>query len=113
MSSWNWYLSIAAIRDLMQIAGLRGPAEDSNPAFTAAERMLGQYSLTAREVEGAHTASGCKIYRTAGKVEIRGRKTRLEFTVSFAERAEGELPQVLRVREKGGSVPGSQRGNHA
>lgn len=109
MADWNWYLSIAAIRDLMHIAGLNGPAEEDNPAFLAAERMLGQLSLTARKAEGAAGESGADLYRTDGSVEINGRRTRLEFRVSAGRRAEGELPQVLRVRDKGASRPRNTR----
>lgn len=110
MADWNWYITVAATKQLMQVAGLRGPLEDDNPAFVAAERMLGQYSLTAREVAGAKSLPGCKTYRTNGKVEIGGRKTRLEFTVSFAERSEGDLPQLVFVRDKGGHGKKKPRG---
>lgn len=97
---WKWYLSIAAIKQYMEIVGLNGPCEDSNPDFIGAERELGQLSITTQPANTPPTASGGIIYRP--NVWIHGKKTRLELTVMPAGREEGSLPQLVRVRLKGG-----------
>lgn len=100
--TWNWYLSIAAIRGYMQIMGLAGPLEAGNPDFERAERDLGEYSLTARLV--GTRPDGITVYRTGkvvtGKPDKRGYggvKHRLEFEVAPGE---GKLPALLYVRRK-------------
>lgn len=97
-AEWRWYLTISAVRQYMQLAGLSGPLEPDNPDFVRAERELGAYSLTARAANKS-TASGAEIYRT-GNVTVGGRKMRLEFTVMPAPRREGDKPQLLRVTAK-------------
>lgn len=44
---WKWYITITAIREWMALTGRRGPLEDNNPDFVAAEAELGELSLTA------------------------------------------------------------------
>ena len=34
--TWRWYITIAAVRQYMDLAGMTGPMEDSNPDFVAA-----------------------------------------------------------------------------
>lgn len=97
---WRWYLTIAAVRQYMEIAGLTGDLEDDNPDFVRAQNDLGEISLTATPADTPPTDSGGIIYRP--HVMIAGRKTRLELTVTPAGRAEGDLPQLVRVRLKGG-----------
>lgn len=98
--TWRWYLSIAAVRQYMELAGLRGELEEDNPDFVRAQDDLGTHSLTARPVPGKDTASGAIIYRTGRVVLPNGRKCRLEFTVMPIPRKEGALPQLLRVTAK-------------
>lgn len=99
--TWRWYISIAAVRDYMRIAGLRGELEESNPDFMLAQNHLGQHSLTAKPVPGKDTASGAAIYRSVGKYRLpNGRRVRLEFTVMPVPRVEGALPQLIRVTAK-------------
>lgn len=100
-TDWRWYISIAAIRQYMTLADLGGELEEDNPDFVRAQNDLGEYSLTARPVEGKNTASGAVIYRTGKLTLPNGRKTRLEFTVMPIPRTEGRLPQLLRVTAKG------------
>lgn len=97
----NWYITIAAVRQYMEIAGLSGELETDNPAFAQAEADLIELSYTAKLVESARSDSGALTYR--GKVTINGRRMRVECTVMPAERDEGALPQLLRVRLKGPS----------
>jgi hypothetical protein len=92
---WKWYLTIAAVRQYMQLAGLRGELEEDNPDFVAAQDQLGELSLTARPVVGKETASGAALFR--GHVVIHGKRRRVECTVMPIARTEGELPQLLRV----------------
>ena len=96
--TWNWYLTIAATRQFMELAGLTGELEATNPAFVAAENALGELSLTARQADTPPTQSGAEIYR--GWTNIRGRRERIECTVMPRERSEGSLPQLVRVRLK-------------
>lgn len=95
---WRWYLTIAAVRQYMELAGLRGELEDTNPDFVAAQNALGELSLTARPARTAETRSGAVIYR--GKVTIGGKRRRIECTVMPVPREEGSLPQLLRVTLK-------------
>ncbi len=109
---WHWYLTIDAVRQYMDAVGLAGPLEPDNPDFAAAEDALGQLSLTARPVDAPPSASGAVLYR--GWLEIstkgrtakdragghKGRRRRVECTVMPARRAEGDLPQLIRVRLK-------------
>jgi hypothetical protein len=95
---WKWYITIAAVRQYMAIAGLSGDLEDSNPNFLRAQEELGDLSLTAKPVIGKDTDSGAVIYR--GKVTINGKRRRIECTVMPIPRTEGKLPQLLRVTLK-------------
>lgn len=36
---WRWYLTIAAVRQYMELAGLHGAMEDSNPDFQRAQEV--------------------------------------------------------------------------
>jgi hypothetical protein len=81
----TWYLTIAAVRQYMELAGLRGDA-------------LGELSLSAKPARTAETKSGAVIYR--GKVTIAGKRRRIECTVMPIPRVEGQLPQLLRVTLK-------------
>lgn len=96
--TWRWYLTIAAVRQYMDLTGRRGELEDSNPDFVAAQNELGALSLTARPAATAETKSGAVIYR--GKVTIAGKRRRVECTVNPIPRVEGSLPQLLRVTLK-------------
>lgn len=96
--TWNWYLTIAAVRQYMELTGRAGELEDSNPAFVAAQNELGELSLTAKPARTAETKSGAVIYR--GKVTIAGKRRRVECTVMPIPRQEGTLPQLLRVTLK-------------
>lgn len=100
MADWRWYISIAATEQYMDIAGLRGDLDDNNPEFLRAMDELGEISLTAKPADTPPTQSGGVLYRP--NVIIRGRKQRLELTVMPAVRKEGDLPQLVRVRLKGG-----------
>jgi hypothetical protein len=99
---WPWYMTIAAMRQYMRIAGYGGSAEETNPNFTAAERELGAHCAAAH-LTSQKTASGVQIYRT-GRVTVgrSGRKTRLQFSVAPAPRAEGGKPQLVSIADKDG-----------
>lgn len=97
--NWKWYLTIAAVKQYMDLAGYSGPTEDDNPDFIRAENELGEHSLTARPVVGKNTRSGAILYRT-GMMRLKRGRGRLEFTVSPIPRKEGKLPQLLRVTWK-------------
>ncbi len=98
MTGWKWYLSIAAVRQYMDIAGLRGELETDNPDFVAAQNTLGQLSLTATPADTPPTRSGGVIYRCW--VEMKSGRKRIELTVTPSPRDEGSLPQLVRVTLK-------------
>ncbi len=100
MKNWSWYLTIAAVKQYMEIMGYIGPLETDNPDFERSQNELGEISLTAKPADTPPTASGAILYRP--NVVISGKKTRLELTVQPAARKEGSLPQLVRVRVKGG-----------
>ncbi len=99
MTKWKWYLTIAAVRQYMDIAGLKGECELENQDFVAAQNALGDLSLTATPADTPPTRSGGIIYRCW--THLRGRRQRLELTVMPAPRDEGSLPQLVRVIVKG------------
>jgi len=96
--TWRWYITIRAISDYMLLAGLRGPLEQANPAFVEAQNVLGDLSLTAQLARTPEGMSGALTYR--GKVTLRGKRRRVDLTVIPFVRAEGDLPQLVRVRLK-------------
>lgn len=105
MSTWKWYMSAAAMRQFMSIAGYTD--DDGGPQWGAAEQELGAICESARLTEQT-SRSGATIWRT-GRVHVgpSRRKVRLELTVSNADRHEGDLPQLIRVRDRG--VPSRPR----
>lgn len=94
-----WYLSAAATREYLAIAGLRD--DDGGPNWHRSERELAEHARVAREVPSGSRA-GHLLYRT-GRVRTgdRPRTSKLEFTVSLDRRPEGDLPQLVHVRDKG------------
>lgn len=98
MAKWRWYLTIAAVRQYMDLAGLCGPLEESNPDFIRAEEELGQLSLDSTAAQTPLSDSCAAIYR--GKVTIGGKRVRIECTVMEQPNKDGGLPQLLRVRRK-------------
>lgn len=98
--TWRWYITIAAVRQYMTLAGLSGDLEDSNPDFLLAQSTLGDLSMTATLAVDAseRTKSGASIYR--GKVTLHGKRRRVECTVMPPIRSEGPLPQLVRVTLK-------------
>lgn len=98
--NWRWYITIAAVRQLMQLAGLSGEMENTNPDFLAAQDALGELSMKATlAVEASEKLrGGGSIYR--GRVMLGGKSWRLEATVMPSVRAEGSLPQLVRVTHK-------------
>lgn len=95
---WRWYITIAAVRQWMELTGRRGPLEEDNPDFAAAQNELGDLSLTAKIANTPEHGSGALTYR--GKITIGGKRRRIECTVMPIPRTEGRLPQLLRVRFK-------------
>lgn len=94
---YRWYLSAAAMREYLAIAGLVD--DDGGPQWARGERELGAHIAIAREV-------GCNdnsiIYRT-GRVRCGDAliSVRLEFYVRHTPQRHGPLPQLVSVRNKG------------
>jgi hypothetical protein len=93
---WQWYMTVAAIEQYMNICRMPGDLFDEDQNFRKALEQLGEFSLTARLADIPPTESGAEIYRA--KITLRGKRYRIEFTVQPQPRNEGKLPQLLRVR---------------
>jgi hypothetical protein len=94
MSAYRWYLSATALREYAQAAGL--PLDDGGPQWAAAERALAALCDSARL---AQDEGHRQIWRAPGP-------DRWELTVSTVPRPEGPLPQLVRVRRRGGRGKG-------
>lgn len=97
----RWYITVAAVHDWQRICRL--PVVADGPGFDRPAKELDalceQATITRDEGRRA-------IYRVT--TQIAGRTTRLEFTVSLAMRRKGDLPQLVRVRDK--DATGHRRG---
>jgi hypothetical protein len=93
---YRWYFTATATREYLALAGLQN--DDGGPNWLRAERELGEHTRSAREA--SHNDTGL-IFRT-GRVRVgdRTKNVRLEFTVRHTPRTEGDLPQLVRVKEK-------------
>lgn len=86
-----WYISAAAVRQYQAIRGW--PVVEDGPAWDRAERELidAAREMAASGKSGTPTESGAVSYRT-------GRRWgRIYLIVSYADRAEGDLPQLVAV----------------
>jgi hypothetical protein len=93
---WKWFVTETAINQLLGIAGIPRSESEREKAL----EFLGQQSISAREIADDMKTGLMLLYRTAGKVMVGSRKTRLEFTVAVPLKRE-DLPQLVRVRDKG------------
>lgn len=93
----RWYLSAAAVRSYLQLAGLED--DDGGPQWAQAERELAAHCDAAHLVR-EEPARQRQDWRT-GRVQVGGRPQRLDLIVSTARRPEGPLPQLISVRAKG------------
>lgn len=91
-----WYVTAAAVREFLG----HGFMDDTPDNFETAETQL--MSICENQARLAKDEGHRQIWRTAS-IRFLNRKaaTRLELTVSLAERSEGQLPQLVRVRPKG------------
>lgn len=80
----RWFMTPTAVRQYMQIAGVRDY-----------DRALAALILLADSAHFVRAEPLAEIWRT-------GRPDRWELTVSLAARAEGDRPQLVRVTRKGG-----------
>lgn len=102
----RWYLTVASVLEYQRIAGY--PEDRDGPGFDRAERELAQICDAATLKKAAGEANReAAIYQA--KATVRGRRARLELYVTEAPRPEGDLPQLVRVRYKGGSRTGRRR----
>jgi len=95
---WKWYVTIAAVRQWMELTGGSGALEDTNPDFVRAQSELGDFSQMAKLAPTARRRSGASIYRA--RITLAGKRYRVDLTVATAARAEGELPHLVGVRLK-------------
>lgn len=83
---YRWYLSARAVREYAALARLGNP--DDEAVFDRAESQLGAIAQKAHHLRDQ--ANGLQLWRG-------GRPLRLRLLVSTAERAEGDLPQLVSV----------------
>ena len=93
----RWYISAAAIRDYQAIAGYTLASDGES--FDRAEFELAELAEQARLARDISDTQQTQLWRV--KATIRDRRTRLEFAVNPFPRAEGDLPQLIAVRNKG------------
>jgi hypothetical protein len=93
----RWYVSAAAVKQYMAVAGY--PAEDDGEWFDRAERELADLADESRLAKDVGPGQRSQQWRV--KATIKGRRTRLELVVAVEQRAEGDLPQLIAVRNKG------------
>lgn len=100
----HWYITVAATREWLYICGMSPLAKGET--FDRAAKEL---DLICRESARLKKDEGHRqIYEA--KTVIGGKIARLEIYVSLAKRPEGDAPQVVRVRRKGGSRSGRPQG---
>lgn len=93
----RWYISATAVKQWQAIAGY--PAESDGPSFDRAERELATLADESRLAVDVGPGQQSQLWRV--KATVRGKRTRLEFAVSLQRRQEGDLPQLINVRNKG------------
>jgi hypothetical protein len=95
----KWYITVAAVREFQQIARYR--PDTDGPEFDKAAKCLERIAETAKLTKD----EGHRQIWMA-KTLLDGRIARLELYVATGNRPEGNLPQLVRVRYKGGSRSG-------
>lgn len=93
----KWYISVEAVRQYMRIQGYQGSTD--GPVFDAAAIELEDICEQAKLVKDVGPKQQSQQWRV--KTEVRGKRSRLDLTVSLSERPEGPLPQLIGVRNKG------------
>lgn len=92
-----WYISAAAVKQYMAIQGYHG--SDDGPVFDRAAAELDALCAESRLAKDVGPGQDSQQWRV--KATVRGKRTRLELIVSLSHRPEGELPQLIAVRNKG------------
>lgn len=93
----RWYISATAVRQWQVIAGY--PLDTEGESFFRAEAELAEFAEQAKLAKDV--TPGGKVQQWRVKATVRGKRTRLEFGVSIEQREEGDLPQLIHVRNKG------------
>jgi UDP-glucose 4-epimerase len=91
----HWYITVAAVRQYMAICGIADSANTFDRAAVELENLAREARL-ARDVGPGQESQLWRVNAT-----VRGRRTRLELIISLAPREEGDLPQLIAVRNKG------------
>lgn len=97
MSISHWYITVAAVRQYMRICGYEGDSD--GPVFDAAAIELERLCEQSRLAKDAGPHSPNQQWRV--RANVRGKNTRLELIVAPDPRPEGDLPQLIAVRNKG------------
>lgn len=92
----QFYISATAVRQYMAICGYEGSTD--GPVFDSAAIELEKLVENSRQVD-VGPSQQCQLWRV--RAIVRGKNTRLEFSVSTEHRPEGSLPQLINVRNKG------------
>lgn len=99
------YITVRAVKEWMAIVG-SSPADDGQDFDDAAlelEALLADSRVVAAGPNARETGptAGALVERRITKTQIDGKMHRIELYVSYAKRPEGDLPQLVRVRDKG------------
>lgn len=92
-----WYITVAAVRQYMAIMDYGGGTD--GPIFDRAAIELENLCEQAKLARDVGPGQQSQLWRV--KATVRGKRTRLELVVSTEQRAEGPLPQLIAVRNKG------------
>lgn len=90
------YIPAAIMREYLAIMGRRD--DDGGPMWAEAQQDIIALLAEARRV-GEPSKSGAVTFRT-GRIQTARGSRRLELSVSYQQRPEGPLPQLVRVRAK-------------
>lgn len=94
----RWYITVEAVCQYMDIQGYRGDS-DSLEFFRAESELAGLCEQAEFKKDWAHDGKPRQLWQV--RADVRGKRQRIELTVSTEPRPEGDLPQLVRVRLKG------------
>lgn len=95
----HWYITVAACLQWQEICGIDPPQAEGR-LFDHSARELDELCQSLDRDQHYKSTSRSGTERWVAKTTIRGRRVRLEIYVRPQARAEGDAPQVVRVRRK-------------
>jgi hypothetical protein len=93
----RWYITASVCRGYQRLQGWL--VQDDGPSFDRAERELANLADEAHLLHAmGERSDNAAIYRA--RATIRGRRRAVDLYVTEMPRAEGPLPQLVRIRTK-------------